>query len=100
MNDRVPVGWQAAIEADPHEEVLRRNGFDYRGRFAFPIRHTWTVGNLIGLAYSRSFLNRAVLGDEIEAFERSLANRLSNHGAEGIFEKSGTFACELARAPS
>jgi ubiquinone/menaquinone biosynthesis C-methylase UbiE len=29
--DRVPAGWEAAMDRNPHQEVLRRAGFDYVG---------------------------------------------------------------------
>jgi SAM-dependent methyltransferase len=76
VSDRVPWRWQAVMDADPHAQVLRRAGFDYRGRFDFTAHHTWTVETLIGFAYSTSFLNRPVLEERAAEFGTDLTERL------------------------
>ncbi len=95
--DRVPAGREAAIEKDPHAEVLRRAGFDYGGRFEFSVQQTWTVESLTGFAYSTSFLNHEALGDRLVAFERDLADRLAPYEAEGTFGLVAGYAYDLAR---
>jgi len=95
--DRVPSGWERAIERDPHGQVLRRAGLVYEGRFEFSVAQRWTLESLIGFAYSTSFLNREALGSQIEVFERDLQSQLSPHAHDGLFEHELTFAYELAR---
>jgi hypothetical protein len=46
--DRVPAGWEASMRQDPHEQVLRRTGFEYVGKFEFTARQTWTLEHLLG----------------------------------------------------
>jgi SAM-dependent methyltransferase len=95
--DRVPEGWEAAIDRDPHEQVLRRAGLVYEGQFEFSQVQRWTVDSLIGFVYSTSFLNRAVLAHDVDAFEADLRERLLACCADGVFEQDLTFAYELAR---
>jgi SAM-dependent methyltransferase len=97
--DGVPAGWKAAIARDPHEQVLRRVGFDYVGKFEFRVEQVWTVEMLIGFVYSTSFLNRQVLGDRAADFERHLTERLLSCQADGLFHESASYAYELARVP-
>jgi len=97
--DRIPTGWLAAIERDPHEQVLGRAGFDYAGRFEFTVESTWTVRSLIGFMYSTSILNQEVLGDQRVAFEEDLAGRLLALQPDGAFPASASFAYQLARKP-
>ncbi len=98
--DRVPAGWEVAMTAVPHEEVLREAGLDYVGKFEFTTDHAWTVESLIGFAYSTSLLNRHALGDEAAAFEEEMAERLSPLGTEGRFAQLASNAYELARKPA
>lgn len=95
--DRVPEGWEAAIDRDPHEQVLRRAGLVYEGLFEFSLVERWTVDSLVGFVYSTSFLNRAVLAHHVEAFETDLRERLLACCGDGVFEQGSTFAYELAR---
>jgi len=95
--DRVPEGWEAAIDRDPHEQVLRRAGLVYEGLFEFSQVQRWTVDSLIGFVYSTSFLNRAVLAHHVDAFEADLRERLLACSGDGVFEQDLTFAYELAR---
>ena len=74
--DRVPEGWEQAIDQDPHEQVLRASGARYEGSFEFSAVERWSVESLIGFVYSTSFLNRAVLGQRVDAFESDLGMRL------------------------
>ena len=96
-NDRVPAGWESAMKLDPHEEVLRRAGFEYVGKFDFTMEQTWTVETLTGFVYSTSFLNLHALGGQAPEFERDLVERLGPYGADGVFGQSAGYAYELAR---
>lgn len=95
--DRVPAGWEAAMDRDPHAQVLRRAGLTYEGIFDFATTQRWTVESLAGFVYSLSFLSRAVLGPHREAFERDLARALLDCSADGRFEQELAFFYDLAR---
>jgi SAM-dependent methyltransferase len=97
VRDRVPEGWEATLDRDPHEQVLRRGGLAYEGLFEFSLVERWTVGSLIGFVYSTSFLNRAVLARHVEVFETDMRERLFAGCGDGVFEQELTFAYELAR---
>ncbi len=98
--DRVPAGWRAAIERDPHEQVLRRAGFDHVGRFEFTAERTWSVESLTGYVYSTSYLGRDALGEDAADFERELAELLARVEPRGVLRETASFAYELARAPA
>ena len=95
--DRVPEGWEEAMVRDPHEQVLRRAGLIYEGMFEFSTVERWSVRSLIGFTYSTSFLNRAVLGAHVAAFEDELRGQLLACCPDGVFEQDLWFAYELAR---
>jgi SAM-dependent methyltransferase len=97
--ERVPAGWEAAMDRDPHAEVLRRAGFAYAGRFEFCVQQTWTVTALVGFVYSTSSLNREALGRHATSFEQEMRGLLISREPEGTFRESATFAYELARKP-
>jgi SAM-dependent methyltransferase len=100
VRDRVPEGWEAVMDRDPHARVLRRAGLDYEGLFDFSFRHRWTVDSLIGFVYSTSFLSRSVLAHHVDAFESELRAQLLACCGDGLFEQDLTFAYELARRPA
>jgi hypothetical protein len=95
--DRVPAAWELAMARDPHEQVLRRAGLTYEGKFEFSVAHQWSVESLIGFVYSTSLLNRGVLGDKADTFEREVGEQLLDCCPDGIFEQQLSFAYELAR---
>ena len=95
--DREPAGWEQAMVRDPHEEVLRRAGLAYEGKFEFSIVEEWSVESLIGFVYSTSILNRLVLGDNADAFESDVREQLLACHPDDVFEQNLAFAYELAR---
>jgi len=97
VGDRVPEDWDEVIERDPHEQVLRRAGLVYEGRFEFPSVQRWTVDSLIGFVYSTSFLNQTVLAHNGDAFENDLRQQLLACRSDDVFEQHATFAYDLAR---
>jgi hypothetical protein len=97
--DRLPGGWEAAMDRQPHEQVLSRAGFDYVGNFEFVDEQTWTVRTLTGLVYSTSFLNRAVLGEQAPAFEAELSALLHSYEPDGVFQVAASYAYRLATKP-
>jgi hypothetical protein len=98
--DRVPAGWQEAMDRDPHPRVLERAGLTFVGGFEFPIEHTWTIETLTGFVYSTSFLNPNALGNHIEAFQRDLQARLMACEPTGMFRQKSSFSYDLARRSS
>jgi len=98
--DRVPQGFEEAMRHDPHESVLRRAGFDYVGKFEFPVEQSWSLEELTGYMYSTSLLNRAVLRERCAAFEEDLAGRLLEVDPTGNFSGPASYAYELALAPA
>jgi hypothetical protein len=62
--------------------------------------YEWNDEALIGLAYSMSFLPRAVLGDRVESFERDLHRELDSFEARNELNETIDFAYELARRPA
>ena len=98
--DRLPGGWEAAMDRRPHEQVLSRAGFDYVGKFEFVAEQTWTVPTLTGLVYSTSFLNREVLGAQAPAFEAELSALLHSYEPAGVFQVAVSYAYQLATKPT
>ncbi len=99
VTDRVPADWELSMHRHPHEMVLAEAGFDYEGKFEFPVELAWTVESLAGFSYSTSFLNREVLGGRVAEFETDLADRLSSYAQDGKFREQASFAYQLARKP-
>ncbi len=95
--ERVPASWEQAILDDPHKQVLLRAGLQYDGKFEFSVAQNWSVESLIGFVYSSSFLNPAVLGENMSAFEEDLRAQLLACDAEGVHVQKMSFAYELAR---
>jgi SAM-dependent methyltransferase len=100
VTDRVPGGWEAAMDRHRHEQVLSGAGFDYVGKFEFIAELTWTVESLTGLVYSTSGLNREALGDKAQAFEADLSALLHSYEPDGVFQISGSYAYQLATKPT
>jgi SAM-dependent methyltransferase len=100
VHDRVPAGWERAIEEDPHEQVLRRAGFVYEGSFDFVVTHTWSVEDLIGFAYSTSFLGRSVVGALAADFEEDMRATLQGVEPSGAFTDEYRFSYDLFRKGS
>jgi SAM-dependent methyltransferase len=98
-SDRVPAGWEAAMDAEPHHEVLDRAGLDYLGKFEFTAEQIWTVETLAGFVYSTSFLNQSALGCQAARFEADLADRLLAAVPDGEFHQDASYAYELACKP-
>jgi SAM-dependent methyltransferase len=97
--DRVPAGWESAMQQDPHEQVLRRAGFEYLGKFEFVAEQAWTPETLAGFVYSTSFLSLDVLGERSDEFARDLEERVKPYAAHGTVRHTASYAYELARTP-
>ncbi len=95
--NRLPAGWEQLMARVPHEQVLRRAGLTYEGKFDFSVVKKWSVESLIGFVYSTSLLNRRALGDHAEAFENDLQKQILRCCPGGVCEQDLTSAYELAR---
>jgi len=95
--DRVPPGWEEAMDRDPSKDVLQRVGFTYEGEFQFAVPARWSIESLTGFVYSTSFLSREALGNQVDSFAADLRTRLLNIRPDGVFEQDATFVYELAR---
>jgi SAM-dependent methyltransferase len=97
--NRVPAGWEEAMAREPHDQVLRRAGFDDVGRFEFPSTQSWDAASLCGFVYSTSFWPLGVLGAEREAFERDIAGCLQAIEPAGAVTITADYSYDLARKP-
>ncbi|MFC7227025.1 class I SAM-dependent methyltransferase [Salinirubellus salinus] len=61
---------------EPHAAVLERNGYRDVTEREFEVEREWTVDGVIGYVFSLSFASRATFGDDAEAFEAGLRDRL------------------------
>ena len=98
--ERVPPGWDEAMRRDPHEAVLASTGFEYVGKFELKREERWTAKTLTGFMYSTSILNRDVLSDHAEEFERDVASLADYYGSGGVVVADAAYAYQLARKPS
>lgn len=96
-HDRVPKGWEAAIETTPHRDVLAQAGLDNEGGEEFSTIERWTSRSLIGNIYSTSHLNRDVLGARAAEFENDLRAALLEYSAPDEFIQRQTYKTEVAR---
>jgi hypothetical protein len=80
--------------------VLQAAGFEPVGSERFPTAHDWTPDALIGFVYSTSFLPRAVLGDQADAFERDVRHEIGGLATDDVLQETIDFNFELARRPA
>ena len=95
--DRLPAAWEETMARDPHEQVLRRAGLAYEGKFDFSVAAQWSIESIVGFMYSTSLLSRSALGNHADAFESDVQEQLLGCCPDGVFEQDLTFAYELAR---
>jgi SAM-dependent methyltransferase len=97
---RVPTGWEQARQRRPDVDVLTDAGFKPAGSQRFPTVHEWTVDALIGFVYSTSFLPKAVVGNQADAFELNVRRDLGKFTTDNVLPETIDFAFELARRPA
>jgi hypothetical protein len=100
VGDRVPAGWNNARRHRPDMAVLQAAGFEPVGSERFPTAHDWTADALIGFVYSTSFLPRAVLGDQADAFERDVRHEIGGLATDNVLRETIDFNFEVARRPA
>lgn len=99
VEERVPEGWDRVRRMQPDVAVLAGSGFRSVHSARFPTVHEWTIDDLIGFAYSTSFLPRVVVGRHARAFEDDLRRELNDHARGGKLRATVDFAFEVARRP-
>lgn len=95
--ERVPTGWERAMQQVPHRDVLDEAGLEYEGRVEIPVVERWTTASLIGNVYSSSHLNRRVLGLRALEFEDDLRAELLALDPSDAFTQDQIYAIDLAR---
>lgn len=98
--DRIPAGWDEAMQRDPHEVVLMSADFEYMGKFELSRRERWTAVALAGYLYSTSILNRDALGDRTEELEADLTSLVNAHASQGVVAADATYAYQFAKKPT
>jgi ubiquinone/menaquinone biosynthesis C-methylase UbiE len=99
-DDRLPADLAEHLAQHPHATVLADAGFEVLERSEFTEIHDWDADALIGLMYSTSLLSRVALGDQVDAFEADVRNRLRAEEPSGIFREHASYAYDLAYRPA
>jgi ubiquinone/menaquinone biosynthesis C-methylase UbiE len=99
-HDRIPPDWERVKAERPDRVVLQQAGFELVGSYQFPIAYQWTPEELVGFAYSTSFLSKDVLGGMANAFEEDLKHELTSSDPTGGLWQTIEFVYELARRPT
>ena len=82
---RVPANWEEPRRHRPDRLVLAEAGFEFLGELRFLSAHLWSIDELIGFAYSTSFLPRQVLGASAPDFEADVRGALDRfRGGAGL----------------
>jgi hypothetical protein len=97
---RVPASYQADRDARPDQRILAEAGFDFVGRYPFPLSHVWTADTLAGFMASTSVLSAAALGEHATDFDADLRRELARCDPDGRFSQHTELAYELARRPT
>ena len=97
--ERVPANLYQHLAEEPHTNVLVSAGFTIVGEFEFEIPYEWSVEKLTGFMYSTSILSQPALGQNVQAFESDLRERLLAVQPEGVFREDISFSYALARRP-
>ncbi len=92
--------WKRVREERPDTSILQEATYELVGSYRFPTEQRWTISELVGFAYSTSFLPRTVLGDLAGRFEADLTGELSAYESAGMLLETIDFAYELARRPA
>ena len=85
---------------DDQERALREAGFVDVARPIFLVAHEWTVDSILGFLYSTSVSSKAVLGENVKAFEDDLRSALMTHDPGGIYRETTQWGYTLARKPA
>jgi SAM-dependent methyltransferase len=70
-----------------HEEIVAQSRFHGMKIGEIKRSHTWTLEAFIGLLYSTSFANKALLGEKVTLFEEDLRRTLLAEQPDGLFRQ-------------
>lgn len=73
---------------DPWDEKLAAHGFTETGTVEFERTRRWDADGVVGYLLSLSFCSPAVLGEDSEAFEQSVRERLAEFGSPPYEEEA------------
>jgi hypothetical protein len=76
LPDPLPGPMNAAVDHQPHEEILARSPFRHVHRRIYEFARPWTVEQVIGYLYSTSLPLRRLLGNRRSAFEQAITDVL------------------------
>ncbi|WP_415381119.1 class I SAM-dependent methyltransferase [Halosimplex sp. TS25] len=98
--DELPERTGPRIEPyeDPYDEMLADHGFVDVEEAAFERTREWTVDGVVGYVFSLSFCSPATFGEEADAFEAELRERLEALG--GPFEQDDEVRVISGRKPT
>jgi ubiquinone/menaquinone biosynthesis C-methylase UbiE len=80
-----------------HETVLARSAFTTVQTHRLATRHLLSVEDIVGLQLSTSYASPALLGDRVDAFCETLADRLMQRASSGVFDWTLNTEVILAR---
>jgi SAM-dependent methyltransferase len=81
----LPGRMNAAIDHQPHEEILARSPFARVHRLVYEFDRPWTIERAIGYLYSTSLPLRQLLGDRRTAFEQAITDAFLTIDPSGQF---------------
>lgn len=74
-----------------HQAVLERLNFTEFAEYSFPVRHSWSLPELIGYVGSLSGASPRLLGDRFQLLKRELESRLADYATDDGFEETIEF---------
>ena len=90
LPDALPGRVNAAVDHQPHEEILARSPFPHVHRRIYESARPWTVEQVIGYLYSTSLPLGRLLGNRRSAFEHALTDVLLAIDPDGRFTEPVT----------
>lgn len=84
----------------PFKETLLDSPFSDVREYMLPVERHWLLDDIIGYLYSTSFASRQVLGDSVEAFEKTVRERLLAFSPSGEFVEHNRFDLLIATRPA
>lgn len=85
--------------AEFFQEALQESAFSDVEQHLIPVERQWDLDQIMGYLYSTSFASKAVLGDQTDAFEKRLRERLLAYSPHNTFTERNRFEVILAKRP-
>jgi hypothetical protein len=90
LPDPLPGRMTAAVDHEPHGEILARSPFRQVHRRIYESTRPWTVEQVIGYLYSTSLPLRRLLGNRRSGFEQAFTDALLAIDPKGLFTEPVT----------